>query len=142
MTFQSDHERLNRLVGAMRTAVNLLAELSHLPADSFIADHHKVSSAKYNFIAAIEAAIDIANHIISRNKLRPPDDYADTFSVLCEASILERKFADELMKMARFRNRLVHLYWDVNSGELHTILKTRLDDFESYLAQLGRNITF
>lgn len=124
----------------MRTAYGLLADLAAIPEKHFLEDDHKISSAKYNFIASIEAAIDISNHLISRNQLRSPEDYADTFAVLHEAGILEKDFTAELMKMARFRNRLVHLYWAVNPVELHAILKTRLVDLEKFLAEIGRNI--
>jgi uncharacterized protein YutE (UPF0331/DUF86 family) len=140
MILQADHERLNRLISSIRSAVRLLSELAALDRKSFLCDEHKMSSAKYNFIAAIEAIIDINNHLISRNKLRAPDDYADSFAVLCEASVLENTFADELMKMARFRNRLVHLYWDVDPEELHTILQSRLGDFDKFLSAIGKHI--
>jgi uncharacterized protein YutE (UPF0331/DUF86 family) len=135
-----DNERISKLVSAIRNSLRLLSSLSALTRNDFLSDEHKISSAKYNFIAAIEAVIDINNHIISRNKLRAPDDYADSFTVLFESSILDRAFTDELMKMARFRNRLVHLYWDVDSGELHAILQSRLGDFEQYLTTIGKNI--
>ena len=140
MTLHADHERLNKLISSMRTAYGLLAELAAIPDDKFLKDNHKISSAKYNFVAAIEAVIDISNHLISRNKLRAPQDYADTFSVLHEAGILEKKFAAELMKAARFRNRLVHLYWDVDPKELHGILKTRLSDLDKFLVETGKHI--
>ena len=136
----ADHERLNKLISSIRSSTRLLSELAALDRKSFLGDEHKISSAKYNFIAAIEAIIDINNHLISRNKLRAPDDYADSFAVLSEASVLESAFSGELMKMARFRNRLVHLYWDVDPGELQTILQSRLVDFEKYLLAIGKHI--
>jgi uncharacterized protein YutE (UPF0331/DUF86 family) len=137
-----DNERFSKLLSAVRNSLRLLLSLAALPKDDFLKDEHKISSAKYNFIAAIEAVIDINNHVISRNKLRAPNDYADSFAVLYESLIIDKSFADELMKMARFRNRLVHLYWDVDSGELHTILLTRLGDFEQYLTAIGKSISF
>jgi uncharacterized protein YutE (UPF0331/DUF86 family) len=39
--------------------------------------------------------------------------------------------------MARFRDRLVHLYWDVDIAEVWKIIQTRLNDFEKYISQLG-----
>jgi uncharacterized protein YutE (UPF0331/DUF86 family) len=141
MMLQSDHERLNKLVSSMRTAQRLLIELSELNEEDFLADDHKISSAKYNFIAAIESSIDLCNHLISRNKFRSPEDYADSFTVLFEAGILEKAFTDELIKMARFRNRLVHVYWDIDTKELHTILKTRLKDFDTFISEIGKHIS-
>jgi uncharacterized protein YutE (UPF0331/DUF86 family) len=39
--------------------------------------------------------------------------------------------------MTRFRNRLVHIYWEVDDNELYQILQTRLDDFRQFLNKLG-----
>jgi len=39
--------------------------------------------------------------------------------------------------MARFRNRLVHLYWDVSTEQLHEFLQTELADFETLIACVG-----
>lgn len=135
-----DPERIEKLIGSMRGALLLLRELRDLPEAEFLEDAHKQSSAKYNFTAAIEAAIDAASHMISRTGLRSPEDYADTFQVLAEAGIVNTTFAGELKKMARFRNRLVHLYWDVDVQELRRILATRLDDFELYISAIGAHL--
>lgn len=133
-----DCERIAKLIGSMRASEGLLRELVALRLEDFLADAHKQGSAKYQFIAAIEAAIDIANHIISRSGLRPAEDYADTFKVLSEGGIIEADFGLELQKMARFRNRLVHLYWEVDAEELFRILQSRLGDFEAYIDAIGK----
>ncbi len=39
--------------------------------------------------------------------------------------------------MARFRNRLVHIYWDVNISELYEILQSRLPDIRRFLKEFG-----
>ena len=58
----------------------------------------------------IETCIDIANHIVSDNGLRPPMTYADTFLVLEEGGIINKTLSLSLQKMARFRNIIVHRY--------------------------------
>ncbi|EFK06157.1 putative toxin-antitoxin system, antitoxin component [delta proteobacterium NaphS2] len=132
-----DVEKVGTLVSSIQEAMSRLREVKALSKTEFLEDRHKQDSAKYNFIVAIEAAIDIANHLISRKGFRAPEDYADTFRVLKEAGILETDFSMELEKMARFRNRLVHLYWKVDTVEVWKILQTRLGDFEQYLSSLG-----
>lgn len=131
-----DWERLEKHIASMRKALRLLHELADLSENEFLGDEHKQSSAKYNFTTAIEAVIDMASHIISRLGFRAPEDYADTFLILAEHNVIDRDFAAEMMKMARFRNRLVHLYWDVDVSEIYRILQTRLDDFEQLLEQI------
>ena len=68
----------------MRKAQGRLNSLQTLEKKEFLNYPDKTGSAKYHFILAIEAAIDICNHIISRNGFRAPEDYADTFQVLGE----------------------------------------------------------
>ena len=127
-----DPERTQKLISSMRETVGMLLDLASMPEEEFFADKHRQSSAKYNFIAAIEAAIDLANHLISRAGFRSPEDYADTFNVLAEQGVIDKEFAEELINMARFRNRLVHIYWDVNIKEIWRILQSRLKDFEKF----------
>ena len=134
---KADQDRVQKLIGSMRDATRLLTELRDMDLEEFLVNEHMQSSAMYNFIAAIEAAIDIGNHLISMNGIRAPEGYADTFMVLSEAGIVDETFSLELQKMARFRNRLVHRYWDVDVAELRRILEERLGDFERYIADVG-----
>jgi len=38
-----------------------------------------------------------------------------------------------LKEMARFRNRLIHLYREVDDEQVYEILQSRLDDFKTFL---------
>lgn len=136
-----DDDRMQKLISSARECTALLAELRDMAEDEFLKDRHRQSSAKYNFIAAIEAMIDLGHHLISQNRFRSPEDYADAFAVLAENGVVERDFAEELKKMARFRNRLVHYYWNVDEREIYTILRTRLGDFEKFIGQVAGRIS-
>jgi len=74
----------------------------------------------------------MANHIIAPERLWAPRDYADASSVLEEAGLIPAEFLAVAQRMARFRNRLVHLYWDVDAETIYEMLQTRLDDFERF----------
>ncbi|MGB9721559.1 MAG: type VII toxin-antitoxin system HepT family RNase toxin [bacterium] len=126
-------DRIIRLISELTTALQNLKELAQLSEDAFLADRHKIGSAKYNFVVAIEAIIDMCNHIISKNRFRTPEDYADTFTVMFENGVFDLDLTETLKKMARFRNRLIHIYWEVNNQELHRIMRENLDDFEKFL---------
>ena len=140
MNKKIDPERLERLIGSMRESVRILHEIRDMSESEFKEDIHRQGSAKYHFIVSVEAAIDIANHLISRCGFRAPNDYADTFRVLADSSVIDKDFASELEKMARFRNRLVHIYWGVDIAEVWRILQSRLGDFDNYISQIGANI--
>lgn len=137
-----DPDRMLKLISLMRESVAHLSRLRDVGKDVFLADSDKLGSAKYHFIVAIESAIDMSNHLISRNGFRVPEDYADSFTVMAEAGALDREFAEQLKEMARFRNRLVHLYWKIDEDKVYDILKTRLGDFKLFLESMSKFLGF
>lgn len=130
-------DRMLKLVSEMRKALLHLYRLKGYDKKDFLGDPDKIGSAKYNFVLVIEASIDICNHLISRNGYRAPEDYADTFVVLGEQGVFGNSFVDELVKMAKFRNRLVHIYWEIDDEQIYSILQTRLGDFKKFLDQIA-----
>jgi uncharacterized protein YutE (UPF0331/DUF86 family) len=131
-----------RLVSELRKSVRRLQILSGLKKEELTGDPDKLASAKYHFIVAIESCIDMCNHIISQNGFRAPEDYADTFRVMAEEGVVKQAALDDLVAMAKFRNRLVHLYWEVNSDQLHTIILSRLGDFRIVLTSIANYLNW
>jgi uncharacterized protein YutE (UPF0331/DUF86 family) len=80
----------------------------------------------------IEQCIDLANHIISDENLRPPESYADTFKVLMEEGIISKNLFKRLEKMAKFRNIIVHHYEVINPDIVISILRKNLRDFDLF----------
>ncbi len=131
-------DRVRELAGHLRDAVRQLRELGRASRESFLADPRALNSAKYLLIVAAEAALDIGNHLAARRGARSPADYADCMTILAELGVLDSDLTARLVRMARFRNLLVHLYAKVDDGEVHRVIRENLDDFDRYLASVGR----
>ena len=140
MDFTYNADKIRKLSSELQIALEKLQGLSELSKQEFLADFHKIASAKYLLIVSIEAAIDLCNHIISANRYRTPDDYADTFKVMEENKFFAKKFTEQLMQMARFRNRLVHIYWDVNDELVYTFLQEDIHDLELFLERFIKSL--
>ena len=136
-----DKDKITKLSSEISTALIRLHELSELEKKVFLSDPHKVGSAKYFLIVAIEGSIDMCNHLISMNKLRAPDDYADAFRILGEIGMLSEDFVRKLIEMARFRNRLVHIYWNVDNELIYTIICEDIDDIEKFIDKIAKSLT-
>jgi len=128
---------VRKITSEVLSALQRLEDLGKLSEAEFAADPHKVGSAKYNLIVAIEGTVDLSNHIISKNRFRTPEDYADTFRVMEEKGVFDTEFTGSLIQMARFRNRLVHIYWDIDDAEIYRIIQTRLQDIRRFLREIG-----
>ena len=81
---------------------------------------------------AIQACIDTGNHIISQQNLGSPSDYGEIFLILGEKGIIDDKQMEKLIKMAGFRNVLIHEYRDILIEKVYDILQNRLSDFYSF----------
>ena len=109
-----------------------LRQLAVLASETFLADFTKVESAKHLFQVSVECCLDISNHIIASERFRPPKSYAESFEILTEQKILPESFLPTLRQMVQFRNRLVHLYWEVDAKIVYEILQKNLGDFEVF----------
>jgi uncharacterized protein YutE (UPF0331/DUF86 family) len=131
-------DRLRELAGHLRDAVRQLRDLGQTPPETFVADPRAVNSAKYLLIVAAGAALDIGNHLAARRGARSPEHYADCMAIMAEIGVVDPDLKLRLMRMARFRNLLVHLYARVNDAEVHRVIREDLGDLERYLYSVGR----
>ena len=86
---------------------------------------------------AIETCINIGNRIISLEQfkydLTPPETYAEVFEKLQKIGLIGENLGNKLKKMAQFRNKLVHIYWEIDDALVYDILQNNLMDIEEFL---------
>ena len=128
-----DADRVAKLSSEIYKALDDLVEISGIPKSDFLQKRHIIAGAKYYFIVAIEASIDLSNHLISQNNFPIPESYADSFRILKDEGALSQELTLKLMDMARFRNRLVHIYWDVDDEIIYEILNQDINDIRTFL---------
>lgn len=133
-----DRQKVDMLLGLVSEYVAQLRRLATVERTAFIGDPDKVASAKYHFVVAIECCIDIAMHTIASERFRTPADNADGFTVLVERGVCPTDLENALRAMVRFRNRLVHVYWEVDDALIADYLQRHLGDFDRYVAAVRK----
>ncbi|MFH0977517.1 MAG: DUF86 domain-containing protein [Spirochaetota bacterium] len=109
-----------------------IKEFSNIKIDVYKADWKTQRIVERTLQMMIETCADIANHIVSYHGMRIPINYADTFKVLSENSVINAELFTIMNKMAKFRNVVVHQYENVDAEIVILILKKHLKDFELY----------
>jgi uncharacterized protein YutE (UPF0331/DUF86 family) len=115
----------------------ILGEMKNTPRDVFLKDKILIGGAKYYLQVSIECCLDVANHIIAAEHFRVPEDYADSFKVLEENGLLSQELALNLRQIAKFRNRLVHLYGDIDDAYVHNYILNNLEDIQNFQAAVS-----
>ncbi len=131
----------------LKSYVGKLKQLAAYSCEEVVSDFTKLESAKHLLQISIESCLDISNHIIASENLGAPKNYADSFKILTENDILPKESLITFQRMARFRNRLVHIYWEIEAEAVYQILQENLRDFDTfaqnileYMDKIGDNM--
>lgn len=96
---------------------------------TFGSDHTRQDAAILNIQRACEAALDMGQHLIRRERLGIPQSARDVFSLLSDAAWIDAGLADVMKRMVGFRNVAVHNYQALQLSITVAIIETHLDDF-------------
>ena len=136
MIVVADRRKIEDRIDRIRRFKRDLEEFGHIPREAFRANRERQYAVLHAMQNAIEGCIEIASHIVSADRLGAPTDYAHLFSLLEENGVLPFAVAEAMRQMARFRNRIVHLYWDLDLDLVYGYLTGRLGDLDSYLTAI------
>lgn len=126
------HQRLELLAGYLRE----LRRLRDLPVSEYL--RHDVYAGRYLIQVAAQTCIDLANHVIASESWRSPRDFGDSFTVLHEYGVIDDALAGRLRGLAGLRNRLVHVYDEIDDVRVHEALTTGLPDIDAFATAVAR----
>ncbi len=127
-----DKIKVESLISNLRDYLSKLRDISQIDFEVFQHDILYKAAAERLLQVSVETCLNIGNHIIASMSWRNPNDYADIFRILGENGILPQEFSKKMVEMAKFRNLLVHLYWEIDPEVEFEILKNDLKDFELF----------
>jgi len=111
-----------------------LGELRNLVRPEAIAgDVRELRFAEHTLQIAIQAALDVASHIVSDGRLGEPATNRALFEILATHGYVSRELSARLGQMAGFRNILVHGYAEVDPLIVKDVLLHRLGDLDAFV---------
>lgn len=81
-----------------------------------------------NLQRAVQAAIDLASHVVATEGYGLPDSVAANFTLLEKEGMISPGLAEHLRKMVGFRNIVVHHYETIDPLIVEAILAKHLGD--------------
>jgi uncharacterized protein YutE (UPF0331/DUF86 family) len=115
-----------------------LRAFKDIPLEDFLSDRDKQDIASFRLIVATEAAIDLCLHVSAKKLGKVAEEYAACFVLLADQGLIDQALASRLGRMARFRNLLVHQYWEIDYSRLYEIITgPDIDDLQAFVRQVG-----
>jgi uncharacterized protein YutE (UPF0331/DUF86 family) len=114
-----------------------LAELRDLAQPERIAsDVREERFVLHTLQVAIQAALDVASHVVSDAHLGEPRTNRQLFERLTRAGLLPEALGDRLGAMAGFRNLLVHGYDEVDLAIVRDVVEHHLGDLDAFIVAI------
>jgi uncharacterized protein YutE (UPF0331/DUF86 family) len=128
----TDPELVAKKLALIETCVRELQSLAR--PEAIRADVREERFVEHTLQIAIQAALDVASHIVSDERLGEPETNRALFDLLARAGKLPADLAATLRDMAGFRNVIVHGYQDVDLAVVEDVLRNHLGDLLAFVA--------
>lgn len=126
--------RIEKINGRLRI---LNKEFKPLGEKELVSNEGLNAAAERHLEVAIQACLDIANHIVSSLGLKRPSSKAsEVFLTLAEEGIIPKELAERLAAATGYRNILAHEYLEVDRHLTYLNIQDNLPD----LAQFAKYI--
>jgi uncharacterized protein YutE (UPF0331/DUF86 family) len=129
----ADPEIIRDRESRIREYTSDLRSFAEISEADFLHNRERQYAVLHALQLAIEACVEIATHICAADALGTPASYAEAFELLGRAGVLDEPLTEDLRRMARFRNGIVHFYGPVDLPLVYDLLQRRVSDFDRYL---------
>ena len=119
-------KRLNKLDDYL----GILNGLQRYSFQEFIENPEYYGSTERFLHLAIEAVIDLGNHVIAELELGTVNWYSDIPKILAAKGYISEELKDRWIRMTGFRNTLVHEYIDIDRRIVFDVLHNNLQELE------------
>ncbi len=134
----TDADLLAKRLAFIETSIQELR--THARPDQIKDDIQNRRFVEHTLQLAIQAALDVASHVVSDLRLGEPATNRALFDLLIEAGWVPRDLGEILGDMAGFRNVLVHGYTEVDLGIVQDVVVNRLGDLEAFVNEIRRRL--
>lgn len=128
-----DREVVLRRLDHLEDNLNYLQGLQEFSKENFCREQDIYLRYERALHLAVEAVIDLGNHLIAERSLKTPEFNKEIFKILNENNIISDELADTLSKMAGFRNILVHDYLELDRELEYEIMKNGIYDLREFM---------
>ena len=131
----ADEVLLNKAAAIERCIARTREEYADDPT-GFATDFTRQDAAILNIQRACEAALDMGQHLVRRERLGVPQGARDVFALLARAGAIDDALSTSLQRMVGFRNVAVHDYQKLQLSITLAVIQNHLQDFTAFAQTL------
>jgi len=129
-------DKITKHLSMIQEFVEGLRSLAMLSNEDFFSDKRNIAAAESYLRRCLECIFDIGRHIMAKSYGLKDLEYKKIANNLGEKGVISEEYSEILGEMAGYRNRMVHLYYEISKEELYGILQKHLSDLERFVIEI------
>ncbi len=117
----ANKEYVRKLIKDIEEAISIILEDCSKSFETL--SRAEKSEIRYYIIVLVEAIVALAYHVARRIYGLEPRTPIQTFAMFAEKGFISFNEAEDLVKLVRLRNLIVHRYWEVNDRVIYEKVK-------------------
>jgi len=132
-----DKEKIKQRFSEINEAISEAGRLAGMGDQEFWSKKENIAAVKYYLLQAIESVGGVCVHIAAKKFNKGVSAFGECFEIMEKEKVLNADLAEKLRKMAKFRNKLIHRYWEIEDENILEYARKDLGDFESFIKAVG-----
>ena len=137
MYMELDQEKIKKRFAEVDEALAEVKRLVTFRDSDFWSKKENIAAVKYYLLQAIEAIGSICVHVAAKRYNKGVSVFGECFEILLKEDALDENLAARLRRMTKFRNKLIHRYWEIDDKQVLDYARNNLDDFSEFMKVIG-----
>jgi uncharacterized protein YutE (UPF0331/DUF86 family) len=133
-----NREKIKKRFSEINETLEEICRLVSLEDKEFWARKENIAAVKYYLLLAIEAVGGICVHIAAKKFNKGVSVLGECFEILEKEGLLDEGLSSRLKKMVKFRNKLMHRYWEIDEKNILKYAREDLGDFKDFIKEISK----
>jgi len=133
-----DKEKIKQRFSEINESLKEIKRLISLDKKEFWSKKENIAALKYYLLQAIEGVGSVCVHIAAKKFNKGISVFGECFEVMEKEGVLKKGVALKLRKMVKFRNKLIHRYWEIDDQNILEYCKKDLNDFNEFIKAVDK----
>jgi len=133
-------EKIKERISEIKESTIEIEKLTSMDEREFWKEKRNIAAVKYYLLQAIESIGSICVHIIAKKFGKGVYTISECFVILEKGVIINKDLYTRLKKMVKFRNKLVHRYWEIDDKLVYNYAKNDIKDFLDFINEIYKII--
>lgn len=112
--------RINKLLTEIKYSLKVARSIVDMDYDDFIRDIRNRYTLRLAVVEIVEASASLGLYILREFlSVRRVEGYSQIFRKLVERGVISSRIGEEMERLTRLRNLIIHRYWEVDDSRMY-----------------------